>query len=107
VSPDRKTPRADGLADALDSLTDGLDDLARAYAQDPDTVGRLLTAHAATLTALDLAAVKYDATDATRAVRAAEVAGTREALLDQITGEQLADVIPLAAARTAQNGHSA
>lgn len=104
MSPNR-TP--DGLADGLDSLADALDDLALAYVQNPTTVGRLLTAHAATLTAADLAAVDYDTTDATRAMRAAEAAGTREALLDQITGDQLADVIPLAAARTAQNGHSA
>ncbi|MFD8151713.1 hypothetical protein ACFV28_13310 [Streptomyces sp. NPDC059720] len=104
MSHDR-TP--DGLADGLDSLADALDDLALAYAQNPTAVGRLLTAHAATVTALDLAAVNYDATDASRAMRAAEVAGTREALLDQITGDQLADVIPLAAARTSQNGHSA
>ncbi|MFB6846240.1 hypothetical protein ACFCXS_15445 [Streptomyces sp. NPDC056373] len=108
MSPDRKTPhRPDGLADGLDALADTLDDLAVAFNQDPDTVARLLTTHAAHVAALDLAAVNYDATDATRAMRAAEVASSREALLEQITSDQLADVIPLAAARTAQNGHSA
>ncbi|MEU8721481.1 hypothetical protein [Streptomyces antimycoticus] len=105
MSPDRKTPpRPDGLADGLDAL-------ALAYVQNPTTIGRLLTAHAAHVTALDLAAVDYDATDATRAMRAAEADGTREALLGEITAsDQLAEVIPLAAARRtplAQNGHRA
>nr|WTB07425.1 hypothetical protein OG546_26310 [Streptomyces antimycoticus] len=88
-----------------------LDKLALAYAQDPSTVGRLLAAHAVHVTALDLATVRDDATDADRAMCAAEADGTREALLGEIDApDQLAEVIPLAAARRtplAQNGHRA
>lgn len=60
-----------------------LDELALAYAQDPDTVGRLLAAHAASVVALDYAVCSDDATDYGRAMRAAEADGTREALLDE------------------------
>lgn len=98
---------SDRTPDTLADVADVLDDLALAYALDPDTVGRLLTAHAATVTALDLATVTHDGNDATRAMRTAEAAGTREALLAEIADDQLADVIPLAAARTAQNGYTA
>ncbi|MGW2910496.1 hypothetical protein ACWC9X_08805 [Streptomyces asoensis] len=67
------------LAEHVDPL---LDDLALAYAQDPDTVGRLLAAHAASVVALDYAMCSDDATDYGRAMRAAEADATREALLD-------------------------
>ncbi|MGW2497331.1 hypothetical protein ACWCV2_22880 [Streptomyces pseudogriseolus] len=60
-----------------------LDELALAYAQDPDAVGRLLTAHAASVTAHDYAECSEDATDYERAMRAAAADGTREALLDE------------------------
>ncbi|MGA5084060.1 hypothetical protein [Streptomyces pseudogriseolus] len=60
-----------------------LDELALAYAQDPDAVGRLLTAHAASVAALDYIACSEDAAEYERAVRAAAADGTREALLDE------------------------
>ncbi|MGA5501749.1 hypothetical protein [Streptomyces umbrinus] len=77
---------ADGLAvrfplgEHVDPL---LDELALAYAQDPDAVGRLLAAHAARVVALDFAMCSDDVTDYGRAVRAAEADGTRDALLDE------------------------
>ncbi|MFD5591970.1 hypothetical protein [Streptomyces griseorubiginosus] len=67
------------LAEHVDPL---LDEFALAYAQDPDTVGRLLAAHAASVVALDYAMCSDDATDYGRAMRAAEADATREALLD-------------------------
>ncbi|MGC9536602.1 hypothetical protein [Streptomyces sp. UG1] len=67
------------LAEHVDPL---LDELALAHAQDPDTVGRLLAAHAASVVALDYAMCSDDATDYGRAMRAAEADATREALLD-------------------------
>ncbi|MEU9306924.1 hypothetical protein [Streptomyces sp. NPDC048256] len=69
------------LAEHVDPL---LDDLALAYAEDPDTLGRLLAAHAARVLALDFAMCSEDATDYGRAMRAAETDGTREALLDEL-----------------------
>ncbi|QCX77643.1 hypothetical protein C9F11_20040 [Streptomyces sp. YIM 121038] len=76
---------ADGLAVRLplaEHVDPVLDDLALAYAQDPEAVGRLLAAHAASVVALDVAMCSEDATDYGRAVRAAEADATREALLD-------------------------
>lgn len=67
------------LAEQVDPL---LDELALAYAQDPDAVGRLLAAHAASVVALDYAMCSDDATDYGRAMRAAQADATREALLD-------------------------
>jgi hypothetical protein len=69
------------LAEHVDPL---LDDLALAYAEDPDAVGRLLAAHAASVVRLDFAVCSDDATDYGRAMRAAEADGTREALLDEL-----------------------
>ncbi|MER7692983.1 hypothetical protein [Streptomyces sp. NPDC097610] len=69
------------LAEHVDPL---LDDLALAYAEDPDAVGRLLAAHAASVVRLDFAVCSEDATDYGRAMRAAEADGTREALLDEL-----------------------
>lgn len=60
-----------------------LDELALAYAQDPDAVGRLLAAHAASVTALDYIACSEDAAEYERAMRAAQADATREALLDE------------------------
>ncbi|MDX2986323.1 hypothetical protein [Streptomyces caniscabiei] len=67
------------LAEHVDPL---LDELALAYANDPDAVGRLLAVHAASVAALDFIACSEDATDYERAMRAAEADATREALLD-------------------------
>ncbi|WP_432194749.1 hypothetical protein [Streptomyces sp. bgisy027] len=67
------------LAEHVDPL---LDELALAYAEDPDAVGSLLAAHAASVVALDYVACSDDATDYERAMRAAEADATREALLD-------------------------
>lgn len=67
------------LAEHVDPL---LDELALAYAQDPDAVGRLLAAHAASVVALDYIACSEDATEYERAMRAAQADATREALLD-------------------------
>lgn len=60
-----------------------LDELALAYAQDPDTVVRLLTAHATRVTALDYIACSEDAAEYERAIRAAQADTTREALLGE------------------------
>ncbi|MBP0456221.1 hypothetical protein [Streptomyces montanisoli] len=89
-----------------------LDELALAYAADPDTLGRLLASHAARVLRLDVAAVDEDATGAERAMCAAEANGTREALLAEIAParddeQPLAVVIPLAASPLAQNGRTA
>ncbi|MFG2650930.1 hypothetical protein [Streptomyces sp. NPDC048436] len=67
------------LAEHVDPL---LDELALAYAQDPEIVGRLLAAHAASVLALDFALCSEDATDYGRAMRAAQADATREALVD-------------------------
>ncbi|WIC89753.1 hypothetical protein SEA_SOJO_35 [Streptomyces phage SoJo] len=69
------------LAEHVDRL---VDDLAIAYAADPDSVGRLLAGHAAAVLALDFAACSETETDYGRAMRAAEADGTREALLDEL-----------------------
>lgn len=71
-----------------------LDDLALSYTGDPDTVGRLLVAHAASVLRLDLAEVSEDVPDHVRAMRAAEADGTREALLDECpSASRLDDVL--------------
>ncbi|MEV2203766.1 hypothetical protein AB0E11_27920 [Streptomyces fradiae] len=58
-----------------------LDDLALAYAEDREAVGRLLTLHAAHVVRLDHAVVSEDMPDHVRAMRAAEADRSREALL--------------------------
>jgi len=103
VTPDSTAAHGDAL----------LDELAVAYAADPDTLARLLASHAARVLRLDRAAVDADTTDAERAMCAAEADGTRGALLDAIRPDgDLADapiavVVPLRFARLAQNGHRA
>lgn len=67
------------LGEQVDPL---LDELALAYAQDPDTVGRLLAAHAASVLALDFAMCSDEGTEYSRAMRAGQADATREALLD-------------------------
>lgn len=91
----RPTLTADGTAVRLpirDQITAPLlDDLATAYAADPDTVGRLLAEHAAAVAALDHAAHAVDAPDHVRAMRAAEADGTRDALLAELPEAHHAD----------------
>ncbi|GGR80714.1 hypothetical protein GCM10010252_19030 [Streptomyces aureoverticillatus] len=85
---------ADGLAVRLplgEHVDPLLDELALAYAQDPETVGRLLAAHAASVVALDYARCSEDATDYGRAVRAAEADASREALLDDCPAAAVLD----------------
>lgn len=69
-----------------------LDDLAIAYAEDPDAVGRLLTGHAASVLRLDHAAVSEDMPEYEREMRAAEADATREALLDELPSADEVDV---------------
>ncbi|GHC44261.1 MULTISPECIES: hypothetical protein [Streptomyces rochei group] len=91
----RPTLTADGQAVRLalrDHITAPLlDDLAVAYADDPQTVGRLLTAHAASVVALDVAQVDTYGSEYDRAIRAAEADGTREALFDGLPHEHQLD----------------
>jgi len=68
-----------------------LDDLAVAYAEDPEQVGLLLVAHAAAVLCLDFAVCSEDASEIDRAVRAAEADGTREALLAEVPEETQRD----------------
>jgi hypothetical protein len=68
-----------------------VDDLAIAYAEDPDQVAALLRAHAASVVALDYAVCSEDATDYGRAMRAAEADSTREALLEELPAENQLD----------------
>ncbi|MGW9041220.1 hypothetical protein ACWGQL_01440 [Streptomyces lydicus] len=75
---------ADGLAVRLPIAARAeqlLDDLALAYAEDPDAVGRLLAMHAANVFRLDHAVVSEDMPEYERAMRAAAADGSREALL--------------------------
>jgi hypothetical protein len=58
-----------------------LDELALAYADNPDAVGRLLNAHAAAVVALDRITVTDDASEARRAIGAAQADSFREELL--------------------------
>ncbi|MEU3096887.1 hypothetical protein ABZ690_19375 [Streptomyces sp. NPDC006967] len=89
-----------------------LDDLALAYAQDPDTVGRLLTAHAAAVVALDRITVTDDASEAHRAIAAAQADSFREELhavcpaaatLDPLLGPD--DAVTLGTRLTRQAAH--
>ncbi|NEC25168.1 hypothetical protein G3I20_00920 [Streptomyces sp. SID8111] len=61
-----------------------LDDLATAYAEDPEQISLLLIAHAAAVTCHDYAVCSDDAPEYERAMRAAEADGTRGALLDAL-----------------------
>lgn len=92
MSPDsiatlRPQLTADGTAVRLpigDYIAPLLDSLAVAYADDPDTLGRLLRKHAASVCAADHAAVSETATDYERAMRAAESDGSLDALLGHL-----------------------
>ncbi|MBI0300718.1 hypothetical protein JBE04_41275 [Streptomyces sp. PRKS01-29] len=61
-----------------------LDDLALAYAEDPDTLGALLAQHAENVRALDHAIYGHDVPEYERAMRAAAADGSREALVDEV-----------------------
>ncbi|MER0481616.1 hypothetical protein ABR737_25315 [Streptomyces sp. Edi2] len=77
---------ADGLAVRLPiaaRVEQLLDDLALAYAEDPDDLGRMLARHAASVVRLDHAVVSEDMAEYERAMRAAEADASREALVDQ------------------------
>lgn len=116
---------ADGLAVRLpvaDRVAPLLDELALAYAEDPDTLGALLVAHGGAVAALDHAVFSTTGTDYGRTMRAAEADGTREALLGELDAAdgldaalspreafRLADDLTSTAARIhlATNGHAA
>ncbi|MFM9613884.1 hypothetical protein [Streptomyces niveiscabiei] len=91
----RPTLTADGAAVRLpirDHLTAPLlDDLAIAYAEDPEQVGLLLLAHAAASVCLDFAVCNEDVGEVERAMRAAEADGTREALLGEVPEDHQRD----------------
>jgi hypothetical protein len=72
-----RLPLSDYVAPLLDSL-------AVAYADDPNTIGRLLNLHAASVLAVDHAAVSDDATDWERAMRAAQADASLEELLGTV-----------------------
>lgn len=72
------------LADRAAGL---LDDLAIAYTDDPDVIGRLLAAHAATVAHLDHAVSAHDAPDYELAMRAAQADATRDTLTELLPSE--------------------
>ncbi|MFF5582691.1 hypothetical protein [Streptomyces hygroscopicus] len=75
---------ADGLAVRLPIAARAetvLDDLALAYAEDPETVGALLAHHGENVRALDHAIYGHDVPEYERAMRAAAADGSREALV--------------------------
>ncbi|WP_416964388.1 hypothetical protein [Streptomyces sp. Agncl-13] len=75
---------ADGLAVRLPvahRTARVLDELALAYAQGPEDVGRLLALHAAHVVRLDHAVVSEDMAEYERNIRAAQADASREALL--------------------------
>ncbi|MGW1405057.1 hypothetical protein [Streptomyces sp. NPDC002403] len=86
---------ADGLAVRVPVgetlLAPLLDDLATAYAEDPETVGALLAVHAESVRRLDHAACSVTAPDHERAVAAALADGSREALLAELPAGCLLD----------------
>ncbi|WP_405561886.1 hypothetical protein [Streptomyces sp. NBC_01180] len=85
---------ADGHAVRLplaDHVAPLLDDIAIAYAEDPDIFGRLLTGHAVRVLALDYAVCSEAIPDHERQMRAAEADGTREGLLAELPAENQAD----------------
>ncbi|MEU8950928.1 hypothetical protein [Streptomyces sp. NPDC048489] len=97
------------LADRVAVL---VDELALAYAQDPEGTGRLLAAHAGAVFALDYAACSEDMPDHVRAIRAAEADNTREGLLELLPSagrldDQLSpdDAITLAGRLTKHASH--
>lgn len=61
-----------------------VDELALAYAENPQDVGRLLAAHAASVLAADFAECSEDTPEWQRAIRAAQANGTRDALTESL-----------------------
>lgn len=87
---------ADGRAvrwSIAERLAPLVDDLALAYAEDPDGVGRLLAAHAAHVAALDYAQCSEDMPEYERCMRAAQADGTRDALLDELPSAERIDAL--------------
>lgn len=78
---------ADGTAVRLaDDRPDAmLDDLALAYAADPQTVGRLLTLHGANVEHADELRTSTTAPEYAQEMAAAEADGTRDALWGELT----------------------
>ncbi|WP_404959058.1 hypothetical protein [Streptomyces sp. 147326] len=70
-----------------------VDELALAYAEDPDGVGRLLADHAAHVMRLDFAECSEDMPEYERCIRAAQADGTREALLDELPSAPQIDAL--------------
>ncbi|MEU7340577.1 hypothetical protein [Streptomyces sp. NPDC007074] len=71
-----------------------VDELALAYAENPQDIGRLLAVHAASVLRLDFAECCETAPDHVIAMRAAEADGSREALLDELpSAERLDEVL--------------
>ncbi|MGI5450552.1 hypothetical protein ACQEVM_38405 [Streptomyces sp. CA-243310] len=68
-----------------------VDELAVAYAEHPDEVGRLLAAHAANVERLDFAQHSTDMPEYERCIRAAEADGSRDALLDEVPAAEQVD----------------
>lgn len=76
------------LADRLAPL---VDELAVAYAENPDAVGRLLAAHAAAVERLDFAQHSAAMPEYELCIRAAEADGTRDTLLDEVPAAEQVD----------------
>ncbi|MEV6536946.1 hypothetical protein AB0M86_46625 [Streptomyces sp. NPDC051639] len=71
-----------------------VDELALAYTENPEDIGRLLAVHAAYVLRLDFAECSETAPDHVIAMRAAEADGSREALLDELpSAERLDEVL--------------
>ncbi|GAA3237119.1 hypothetical protein [Streptomyces lavendulae] len=68
-----------------------VDDLALAFAEDPDGVGRLLAAHAENVERLDFARCQPDMPEYERCIRAAEADGSRDALLAEVPSADRVD----------------
>lgn len=105
--PIAPTIAADGISIRLpisERVAPLLDELAIAYAEDPATVGRLLSRHAAAALRLDHAVVSEDMPEWERSMRAAEADGTREALTYGLTAADHLDACldPQAAAHLAE-----
>ncbi|MFE7782069.1 hypothetical protein [Streptomyces nigrescens] len=101
IIPGNQPPAAADRAPAALVELD-LDELALAFAQHPENVVRLLLAHSANVLALDLAAVDQDAPHHECAMRAALAAGTRDALLAELSARPA-----LAATNRTTNGITA
>lgn len=87
---------ADGRAvrwPIADRLAPLVDDLALAYAEDPDGVGSLLADHATHVAAHRHAECSKDMPECERCIRAAHADGTRDALLDELPSATQVDAL--------------